>query len=74
LRDGEWKMRPETQSFTKETEQAVIVFYELGRQLSQSFEPVDENLPPDMALLLMQLALAELVRAAIKEDGNSDAG
>lgn len=61
-------MRPENQVLSDETQQAIVVFYELGQQMRRSFEPVDEALPPDMALLLMQLALAELVRAAA-EDG-----
>jgi hypothetical protein len=68
------KMQPAKRNVLKETRDAVLVLHELGDALRRSFGPIkNEPLPPGMALLLMQLALAEVVRRATDEecDGRS---
>jgi hypothetical protein len=62
-------MRSAERSASEETHDAVLILHELGDALRRSLGPSDnEVLPPAMALLLMQLALAEVVRAAVEQE------
>jgi hypothetical protein len=65
-------MRPAEQNILQETRDAILVMHELGNALRRSLGPTEnESLPPSMALLLMQLALAEVVRTASEEECDS---
>jgi hypothetical protein len=62
-------MRSAKQKVLRETRDALLVMHELGSALRRSWRPTEkEPLPPSMALLLMQLALAEVVHAATTEE------
>jgi hypothetical protein len=62
-------MQPADRKVLQETRDAILVMHELGYALRRSLGPTEyESLPPSMALLLMQLALAEVVRTASDEE------
>lgn len=59
-------MQPEGSDATRD---AIVNMRELGRSLRRSFGPIENDpLPPALALLLMQLALAEVLRTAVGQE------
>ncbi len=66
-------MQPAERHVLQETRDAILVMHELEYALRRSLGPTEhESLPPSMALLPMQLSLAELVRTASEEECDAD--
>jgi hypothetical protein len=62
-------MGPVKRTALRETRDAILVMHELGDALRGSLGPtVNESMPPSMAMLLMQLALAEVMRTASEDE------
>ncbi|WP_442756692.1 hypothetical protein ACNHKD_08885 [Methylocystis sp. JAN1] len=66
-------MQPAKRKILRERGDALLVMHELGSALRRSLGPTEkESLPPTMAMLLMQLALAEVVRTVADDEPDTD--